>query len=272
MSQLLKSASTTGQNETPLQEIWRGIRNWEFWTTLAWVDIKGRYRRTMLGPFWSALNSLIFVTILATVYSVLWKTELKNFLPFVAAGYFVWNFFAVCIGESCSIFHAHGETLKTMPVPPMALLVRVLARNFIVFLHNLLIFFGIALILGLPVWGILLALPGVVIVGLTCMGFGTALAFLCSRFRDFEQIIQSVLQVVFFVSPILWQEKSLPENAKWLADYNLVYHLLRVARDPLLGIVPPLSSVLIAVATMMAALTLGAVVYHNFRRRLTYWL
>jgi ABC-type polysaccharide/polyol phosphate export permease len=253
-------------------EILSGIARWEFWLTMAWVDIRGRYRRTLLGPFWSVLNSVFFICILATVYSVLWKTELTTFLPFVAAGYFVWNFFSISITECSGTFHANAETLKTMPLPPMALLVRVIVRNLMVFAHNLVVFFIIALLLGQPLHLIPLAVPGLLMVAVTALGIGTALAFLCSRYRDFEQITQSVLQVLFFVSPILWQEKQLPPSAKWLADANPIYYLLKIARDPLLGTVPPLYVYVGALLAMLAAVALGVSIYVRFRGRLAYWL
>lgn len=267
-----ETAGSRARNEVALAEIWNGISRWEFWLTLAWTDIRGRYRRTLLGPFWSVLNSILFISILATVYSLLWRIDLGTFLPFVAAGYFVWIFFASCIGECCSIFHAYGETLKTMPLPPMAMLVRVIIRNLMVFSHNLLVFVVIALCLGMPLAYVPLALPGLAFVALTALGLGTALAFLCARFRDFEQIVQSLLQILFYISPILWLEKLLPEHATWLAQLNPIYHLLRNVRDPMLGSIPPYSSYFAAAVVTAASLAIGLWAYLRFRDRLAFWL
>jgi len=266
------AGTTAGGGNAALNDMLRGVTNWDFWLTLAWVDIKGRYRRTLLGPFWSVLNSLLFVLVLASVYSLLWRIDLATFLPFLTAGYFTWTFFAACIAESASCLYAAGETLKTMPVSPMALLMRVIARNLMVFAHNLAIFICIALVFGVPLHMVLLVIPGILILALTCLGVGTAIAFLCSRFRDFEQIVQSVLQILFFVSPILWQSRLLPAGSAALADYNPVFHLLRIVRDPLLGSAPPLGSYLAALLIMILSLLIGSAAYLKFRDQLAYWL
>ncbi len=254
------------------EEILNGIRNWEFWLTLAWVDTLARYRRTLLGPFWTTLNSTLFVVILAFVYSLLWRVELKTFLPFVAAGYFAWTFFSTCINESCSIFHAHAETLKTVPIRPITLLLRVLARNTINFVHSMIVFVGIVLIFDQSLKVLPLAFPGLVVLGAFCLGCGIMLAILCSRFRDFEQIVSNLLTVLFFVTPILWQPRLLPAGSEFLANGNVVFHLISIVREPMLGKVPALVSYLIAAAAASGALALGLVCYARYRRRLAYWL
>ncbi len=253
-------------------EIANGISGWEFWLTLAWVDTLARYRRTLLGPFWTTLNSTIFIVILAFVYSLLWRTEIKTFLPFVAAGYFTWVFFSTCLNESCSIFHTHGETLKTVPIQPITLLLRLLARNVINVLHNVIVFIGLALIFGLSFWSLPLSLVGIVILGAFCLGCGMILAILCSRFRDFEQIIGNLLTVLFFVTPILWQPRLLPAGSQFLADANIAYHLISIVREPMLGQMPAPLSYVTATLAAAAALVLGVLCYARYRRRLAYWL
>jgi ABC-type polysaccharide/polyol phosphate export permease len=253
-------------------EIANGIRGWEFWLTLAWVDTLARYRRTLLGPFWTTLNSTIFVVILAFVYALLWRVELKTFLPFVAAGYFTWIFFSTCLNESCSLFHTYAETLKTAPIPPISLLLRLLARNLINFLHNLIVFIGLALIFGLSFRYFPLSLVGIAILGAFCLGCGMVLAILCSRYRDFEQIISNLLTVLFFVTPILWQPRLLPAGSALLADANIVFHLISIVRQPMLGQMPAPHSYVIATVAAAAALALGVLCYARYRRRLAYWL
>jgi ABC-type polysaccharide/polyol phosphate export permease len=254
------------------EDIVQGMRRWEFWLTLAWVDTLARYRRTLLGPFWTTLNSTFFVVILAFVYSLLWRIELATFLPFVAAGYFVWMFFSTCINESCGIFHAHAETLKTVPLQPITLLFRVLARNAINFLHSLVVFAGIVLIFDRSFKVLPVALLGLGILALFCLGCGMMLALLCSRFRDFEQIVTNLLTVLFFVTPILWQPRSLPAGTEFLADANVVFHLVSIVREPMLGEMPAGVSYLVAAMAALAALTLGILTFARFRRSLAYWL
>jgi ABC-type polysaccharide/polyol phosphate export permease len=253
-------------------EVLKSVKCWEFWLTLAWADTLSRYRRTLLGPFWTTLNSTLFVVILAFVYSLLWRIELRTFLPFVAAGYFTWTFFSACVNESCGIFHAHAETLKTVPIPPATLLLRVVARNSVNFFHNLVVFAGIALIFAQPLWLLPIALAGLVILALFCLGIGLTLAFLCSRFRDFEPIVSNLLIALFFVTPILWQPRLLPAGSEFLAEANVIFHLVSVVRDPMLDRMPSLTSYAVAATAATGAILLGLTCYARFRRRLAYWL
>jgi ABC-type polysaccharide/polyol phosphate export permease len=261
------------RSDRPLDEITISLLNWQFWTTLAWTDIRGRYRRTLLGPFWTALNSFVFITVLAVVYGKLWNTPLPEFLPYVASGFFVWAFFTSCVSESCQALYVNGEALKSTIVTPMSMMFRVIARNFIVFLHNFVILLIILLFFGRPIsFTILLVFPGLLVLALFCVGAGTGLAFMCARFRDVEQMVASSLMILFFITPILWRPELLPAGSRYLADYNLIFHLISLARDPLLDKVPSLLSLGVSLGATAVAVIFGLWCYSRFRGRLAYWL
>lgn len=253
-------------------EFWEGAFNWRYWVTLAWTDIRGRYRRTLLGPFWTTINSIVFVVIISSVYALLWQVSLKEFLPFVAAGYFIWIYFAGCLTESCGVFMASGEIIKTVPISPMSLIMRVIVRNIFVLLHNIVVFIPIAFIFDVSLKYVLLALPGIVVVSLFLAGCAMCVSFLCARFRDFEQVMASLLMLLFFITPILWDDKILPQKASFLSEYNLVFHLIEVIRAPMLGELPALMSIVVSLACMVVTLILGVFVYVKNRHKLAYWL
>jgi len=264
---------TRARNKAMLwEEFWEGAFNWRYWVTLAWTDIRGRYRRTLLGPFWTTINSVVFVVIISSVYSLLWQVSLKEFLPFVAAGYFIWVYFAGCLTESCGVFMASGEIIKTVPISPMSLIMRVVVRNIFVLLHNIVVFVPIALIFNVSLKYIALALPGTVLVSLFLAGCAMIVSFLCARFRDFEQVMASLLMLLFFITPILWDEKILPQKASFLSEYNLVFHLIEVIRAPMLGELPSALSLGVSLICTVVALTVGLVVYIKNRHKLAYWL
>jgi lipopolysaccharide transport system permease protein len=146
------------------------------------------------------------------------------------------------------------------------------ARNTINFFHNIVVFAGIALIFDQGIWLLPAALPGLAILALFCFGTGLALAFLCARYRDFEQIVSNLLTVLFFITPILWQPRLLPAGTEFLAEGNMVFHLVSIVREPMLGQVPSPTSYAVAVLAAGSALLLGLLCYARFRRRLAYWL
>lgn len=252
--------------------IGKAIRYREFWLHLAWIDIRGRYRRTFLGPFWSVLNSLIFIGVIGSIYRFLWQASIEDFLPFLAAGYFTWMFFSACISESCASLTAYGETIKTVKVPPFAMIMRVIVRNIIVMAHNLLIFVFIAAIFSTSLLFAPLAVIGLLIVATACTGLGFLAAMISARYRDIQQVVTSLLQILFFSTPIIWSEKLLPSEASILADINPVFHLLVIVRDPLLGNLPPVTSYGVALVVAALSIVLAEYYYTRCQRYLPFWI
>src|SRR4051812_1721789 len=74
------------------RDILGGLAAWRLWSMLGWLDIRQRYRRSMLGAFWLTISMGVMVMALGTLYSSLFKVEINEFLPFIAAGLTIWGF------------------------------------------------------------------------------------------------------------------------------------------------------------------------------------
>src|SRR5688572_16170722 len=89
---------------TATQDLLQGLLQWPLWGRLGWLEIKRRYRRTVIGPFWSALSLLVFVLALGSVGSGLWGKGSSDYLPFLAAGMVVWMMISAMVSESSTMF------------------------------------------------------------------------------------------------------------------------------------------------------------------------
>jgi homopolymeric O-antigen transport system permease protein len=89
-------------------------------------------------------------------------------------------------------------------------------------------------------WSSLLALPGLLLLFLNGYRMVTAVALLCTRFRDLELMIRNLMQLVFFVTPIFWDYRHVASNHLFIVDYNTFFYLIQIVRGPLLGETPPL--------------------------------
>ena len=159
-----------------------------------------------------------------------------------------------------------------MSIAYSAHLYRTAWRNVIILAHNAVIYLAIVPLFGVPV-GVqtLMAIPGLAVLLLNLLWIGLALGTLSARFRDVPQIVSSVLQLVFFLTPIMWQADLVPDRA-FLVNANPFYHLLEIVRAPLLGGVPPARSWAVS-AGLTAVGWLGALaVFGRYRRRIAYWL
>lgn len=253
-------------------DLFATIAAYDLWSFLAWQDIKIKYRRSKIGPFWITLSMAVFCVALGVVYSQLFKTEIAELLPFLAIGLVVWSFVAGCVGEMPNLFVENSSYIKDMRINPLTILLRVLTRNAIIFGHNLLIVLGIYMYFGIwPGWTGLLALPGLLLVMLNLAVFGIPLSIIGARFRDLAQITQSILQVVFFITPIFWFPRLLAEGS-WVIAANPVAYFIDLVRSPLLGHAPEPISWGVSLLTLLATSILAAWVYRRKSASIAFWV
>src|ERR1700686_2821463 len=90
--------------DTISAEVLGGFRAWRVWTILGWDDIRQRYRRSVIGPFWITLSMGIFILVLGVIYSRLFHTDLQTYLPYLTVGFVVWGFISASANDSCIAF------------------------------------------------------------------------------------------------------------------------------------------------------------------------
>ena len=81
------------------RDLLAGVRAWPLWTMLGWNDIRQRYRRSVLGPFWITISMAIFIALLGVIYSHIFNIGLKTYLPYLSLGYIIWGFISDDRGE-----------------------------------------------------------------------------------------------------------------------------------------------------------------------------
>src|SRR5215470_9316092 len=164
------------------RDLLSGIRAWRLWTMLGWNDIRQRYRRSVLGPFWITISMAVFITLLGVIYSHIFNIGLNSYLPYLALGYIVWGFISTTTGESSISFQESERIIRQIRHPYALYVFRVVWRNFIVFLHTIVIFVPIAIIFDVrPGFTALLALPGLALVYVNQAWLTLCLAILCTR-------------------------------------------------------------------------------------------
>ena len=108
--------SASGRGRQALDDVVKGAALWRLGLTLGWLDIKLRYRGSMLGPFWLTISTGVMVASLGMLYSTLFKMDLKTYLPFLALSQVLWGFLGVVVSEACTTF-TDAEGTDDGPVP-----------------------------------------------------------------------------------------------------------------------------------------------------------
>lgn len=253
-----------------------GLANYRLWMFLGWQDIRQRYRRSVLGPFWLTLSTAIMVSMMSVLYGRLFKMPMEIYAPFLASGTIIWALIATLINEGCSTFMAADSMIKQVRMPLTLHACRMVWRNLIVFCHNAVILVPVYLMFGksaqpLEVLTTMVALGMIAINGLWV---GVVLGMLCARFRDIGQIVTNLVQVAFFITPIMWLPSILEGRgmAWWLLVVNPFYHIVEIARAPILGAPFPATSWKIVILFTTCGVLTGMAMLGRFRNRIAYWL
>ena len=253
-------------------EIFDGFRAWRVWSVLGWDDIRQRYRRSILGPFWITLSMGVFILVLGVIYSRLFHIDPSTYMPYLSVGYVVWGFISSVANDSCVAFHEGSRIIKQIKLPFTTYVFRVVCRNFIVFLHTIVIFVPVAIYFKImPTWNTFLAIPGLFLVVVNVTWVAATLAIFSTRYRDVQPIVGTIVQLMMFATPIMWSVSSLG-NETLIAEINPIYHLIEIVRGPMLGAAPELRSWLVACGLATVGSLLAAALLVSKARRIVFWL
>lgn len=257
-----------------LSDIAGAIKRYPLVGMLGWQDVRARYRRSALGPFWITLSMAVMIGTIGIVFGQIFSSPITDFLPFLTIGMILWSFLAAVVGEGSSGFISAESVIKQLPIPLFVHIMRLVWRNLLILAHNLVIFPVVMLLVGKPIgWLALLSIPGLALMVINLTWIALLLAILCARYRDIPQIVTSVLQVVFYLTPIMWLPSLLPARAAvYLLDSNPMYHLIEIVRAPLLGQTPTLANWGAALGLALAGWIVTICIYDRYKRRIAYWL
>jgi lipopolysaccharide transport system permease protein len=269
---LTADSTRLARNRLAVHDVADGLRLWRLAVTLGWLDIKLRYRGSMLGPFWLTLSTGVMVGALGLVYGTLFSMNLREFLPFLSVSLVMWNAIGQLIGDACNAFTQAEGTIRSVRMPFFLQAIRVVVRNVLVLAHNVVVFVVVFAIYGLlPGTEALMALPGLLLWLADAFACCLLLGTLCSRFRDIPPIVGSIVQIAFYITPVVWKPEQLGARGWWL-PLNPFDGLLDVVRGPLLS-QPP--SWLVWGSALGFSILLWAaawLVFARVRARLAFWV
>lgn len=256
------------------QDILEGFRTIKLPLYLAWSDIRQRYSRSSLGPFWITISTGVMIACIGIIFGSLFKSPMSEFLPFLAAGLIIWGFISGCIGESTTVFVAAEAVIKQLPLPLSTHILRMVARNLYIFFHNILIFPFVLLFVQRPVgFEFFWIIPGLILLIANLLWISTILGTICARFRDLTQIVSSVMQIFFYVTPIIWMPGLLPEKTSvMILDPNPFYHLLEIVRSPLMNTSPTALNWMVSIGCAIFGWAFAILFFNKYRSRVAYWL
>lgn len=271
-STITSNPAFSGQLKATFLDVRDGLRKSELWLNLGWREIQRQYTRSIIGPFWLTISLGVMVGVLGVLYSQIFGSDIQTYLPYLTVGYIAWALISTTLTSACVVFSQAAGTIRQLEMPLSVYIFQVLWTRSIELAHNMAVYVIVIIIFGIwPGATMLYAILGFALILVAAFFSSLILGPLCARFRDVPPIIASLLQIGFFMTPILWNPDLLP-NRSAVVDANPFYHFIEIVRDPLLGNPPSLFSWAFCLILTAVLAVVAVLFYSRYRKRVAYWV
>lgn len=249
------------------------FKNHPLWLYFGWRDIKSRYKRSVLGPWWLVLSNAVSIGSLGLLWSQILHVSAMDMLVYFSIGLTLWGLITSVICDCCDVYPTFQGHLKQGTPGYFIFPLRIVARNTVVFLHNMVVVCVVVFLFGrIPsLFELLEVFFALLIIVATISFMGTMTALLCIRFRDIKQIVYNVMQLLFFVTPIIWMREGV-KNYQFIAEINPFSSLVMIFRNPLLGKAVETHDIVVSIALLLVTAVAAAFAMGKYSRKIIYWL
>jgi lipopolysaccharide transport system permease protein len=264
-----------GRTAMAVSDLVEMLRLWPLVWALSMLDIRLRYRGSVLGPFWLTLSTAVMVGSIGFLYSHLFHQNISGYLPFLSISLVLWNFINTITAEGCVCFTQSESMIRAMRMPLTLHAARVVLRNILVLAHNIVVIIVVfAIFRTVPSLASISILPACALWIVDSMAICLILGIFGARFRDIPPIIGSLVQIAFYLTPVMWNPTMLEHRglSRVFIEWNPFYALLEIMRGPLLG--GPFSPSVWGMALGYSAvlILLAGFVFIRTRPRIAYWV
>ncbi len=239
-------------------------------------DLQAKYRKSMLGVLWSILTPLGLVVIIGTVYSIIFGTDPKVFIPALFAGLNPWIFINTAAdGGTLSFLSAEGY-IKQTNVNSQIFPLRVTLVAFVNLIYSIDAFLIIYLFLQPNLFSpkMLMIIPGLLILLIFSIGMANISAVVNLKIRDFQPLQSIILQGLFYATPIIFPAEILKQKGfEIIYKINPFYYILEVVKKPMLGEqLPSIQVYIIAILLSVILFFTGIFLIMRIRKKLAFYL
>ena len=226
-------------------------------------DLRSRFARSKLGALWMVLQPLAQVAIYALVLSRIMAAKLPGidnryaYVIYLMAGMIAWSLFAEVVTRSLTMFVDSGNLMKKMAFPRVCLPIIIGGSSLV---NNLLLLataIGVFLLIGHPPTLAMLWLPLLIGINLAFgLGLGLILGVLNVFVRDVAQVMTVVLQLLFWLTPVVYMPTIIPDRLRAILEFNPMMHMVVAFQNVLLyGRAPGMNGLIVlAVASTVLLL------------------
>ena len=240
----------------------------EFLKTNVKKDIRGKYKGSFLGVLWSFINPLLSVLVYAIVFSQIMRFDIDNYVIYLITGVLPWTFFTSSINMGMTSILYNASIIKKVYFPRSILPISSVSSCLVNFLISCLVILVFVLFSGIGITIHLLWLPLIALVQyFLCLGIVFFLSAVEIFVRDLEHIINFVLSMAFYVTPILYKAEQVPKNLRFILKLNPMTYIIDAYRDIFYyGVMQDISSLLLVFLVSIIVMMLGYKVFERLQR------
>ena len=257
-----------------INDLKEGWKRKNLWKELAKLELKTQFNGTVFGVLWVLLALAIKVGMISVVYSMVLNKPLKQYVLFLSFGIITWDYISKLIQSGAVSFLKAKNYLQQMYLPQSVFVFQTIYKETIVFaLYQILaiplviIFYGSKEMNIMWLW----AIPGYILIIINAVFASFWLGWLVTRYRDFQQIISSVLTISFIISPVLWPPPAGAEKSIYF-QLNPFFHILEVVRAPIVRGEVPVNSYIVVAMMALTSFLICAFLFNNVRKKLILWI
>jgi ABC-type polysaccharide/polyol phosphate export permease len=199
-------------------------------------EVRSKYKNSFLGVVWSFLNPLLQIMVYAIIFSLILKNKQEHYAVFLCAGIIPWTFFSVAINKSAFTIIENGNIIKKVYFPREIIPISVVVAEAINFLISTIIILGFVIIGGIGITKYLLFYPIILIAQyLVIISISFVVSSVCTYFRDLQHFIGIILQLLFYATPIVYSQESIPFEYQWILKLNPMTYIVNGYRSSVYG-------------------------------------
>jgi ABC-type polysaccharide/polyol phosphate export permease len=205
------------------------------WFNPAIHDLKIKYRKTILGPWWNVITNIIFLTILSLLWSKILNLPIRDYIGHVYIGLIIWIYLNEVINSSLSLLtDKYSNYYKNSFIPLLTLNLRNIFLNFIIFLHNLPLIIIFMILNSAEIRDYFLLFIGLVFLFINSFWLSIIVTFFGTRYLDVKALLIGLMTLGTLITPIMWKKEMLGKYSE-LIYLNPFAHFIDIIRDPVIN-------------------------------------
>jgi ABC-type polysaccharide/polyol phosphate export permease len=224
--------------------------------------LKAQHRNTILGYFWWLLDPLLGLLIYYFVVAVIFRGGGEGYGLYLILGLVAWRWLSATIAGASRAIVGQAGIIGQVYLPKVVFPITATLTGLVNFAFGLVVLALFFVAFGAVPGVAILWLPFVVLTqALFTMALASVLAYVCVFLRDTNTLVNHLMTLWFFATPVIWREDLIPEGLRWLVAVNPMAHLLAGYRDALIGNRTPELAPLIATCAVSTGV-IGFMIYY----------